>query len=274
LVRSIAPHDVFTALILEEAGIELLFLGGFGVSASAHGLPDLGFLGAGEMAEAARRLVARVAVPVIVDGDTGHGDLHHVARTVGEFERAGAAGMLLEDQESPKRCGHFDGKRVIPAAEMALKIRAAVRARQDQDFVILARTDAREPLGLDEAIDRAHRCLDAGADMTFVEAPRSRTELEAIATRVPGPKLANLLTHGKTPVLPAADLEAMGYRVAVLPIETLLVTAHAVRCLARDFLQTGQVRSLEGQMASFDDIKRLLGVERQLGLRSELERGG
>src|SRR2546421_5040923 len=143
VIRSLGAHDVFTARLIEAAGLETVFLGGFGTSASLLGLPDVGPLTLTEMADAVRRTARRVAIPVVADGDTGHGDLHNVVRTVREFEQAGAAGVLLEDQVTPKRCGHFAGKQVIPAAEMVLKLRAALDARQDPDFVLVARTDAR-----------------------------------------------------------------------------------------------------------------------------------
>src|SRR5215467_12216300 len=157
IIRSLGAHDVFTARLIEAAGLETVFIGGFGTSASMLGLPDVGFLTLTEMADAVRRMALRVSIPVVADGDTGHGDLHNVVRTVREFERAGAAGVLLEDQVSPKRCGHFAGKQVIPAAEMVLKLQAALGARDDPDFVIVARTDARAVEGIDAAIERANR---------------------------------------------------------------------------------------------------------------------
>src|ERR671936_2099212 len=156
VIRSLGAHDVFTARLVEAAGLETVFLGGFGTSASLLGLPDVGLITLTEMADAVRRMAARVSIPVVADGDTGHGDLHNVVRTVREFERAGAAGILLEDQVTPKRCGHFQGKQVIPAAEMVLKLNAAQDARRDRDFVLVARTDARAVEGIDAAIERAN----------------------------------------------------------------------------------------------------------------------
>src|SRR6266540_2723153 len=157
VIRSLGAHDVFSARLIEAAGLEAVFIGGFGTSASLLGLPDIGFLTLTEMADAVRRMAQRVAIPVVADGDTGHGDLHNVVRTVREFERAGAAGILLEDQVTPKRCGHFQGKQLIPAGEMVLKLRAALDARRDSDLVIVARTDARAVEGIDGAIERANR---------------------------------------------------------------------------------------------------------------------
>ena len=189
IVRSLGAHDVLTAVLIEQAGFESVFIGGFGTSASLYGLPDLNFLGMMEMADAVRRMASRVSIPVIADGDTGHGDLPNVMRCVVEFEAAGAAGVILEDQIFPKRCGHFEGKQVIPAEDMVLKFKAAVRARRDPDFLLIARTDAREPLGLDEAIDRVNRYCDVGADVAFIEAPLSMAELEAICRKRRAPQV-------------------------------------------------------------------------------------
>lgn len=260
ILRSLAAHDVFTAKICESAGIELLFLGGFGASASGWGLPDLGLLGLAEMADAARRMTSEVQIPVIVDGDTGYGAIPNVIRTVREFERAGAAGMLLEDQVFPKRCGHFAGKAVIPVTEMEDKLKAALDARTIPNFVVIARTDARSVEGLSAAIDRANRYADLGADICFVEAPQSRDELELIGRQVHAPQLANMLTGGATPILSAAELESLGFKICVAPIETLAICGFAVRELAHAMLQNGRVDTLSDRMLSFDEMKQLLGV--------------
>src|SRR2546425_164006 len=222
MIRSLGAHDVFTALMVEQAGFETVFIGGFGTSASMLGLPDLNFLTMTEMAEAVRRMASRVAIPVIADGDTGHGDLHNVQRTVESFQAAGAAGILLEDQVMPKRCGHFADKQVISTDEMVLKIKAAVRAKSDPDFLIFARTDARQMNGLDDAIDRVNRCCDAGADIAFIEAPQSLAELEAIPRRGKYPLFVNMLTRGGTPILPGKKLEQIGYINILSPIQRLM----------------------------------------------------
>lgn len=261
IVRSFAPHDVFSARVLEDAGIELLFLGGFGVSASVLGLPDIGLTTLTEMAEAVRRMADRLTVPLIADGDTGHGNLHNAARTVREFERAGASGMLIEDQVAPKRCGHFAGKQVVSSDEMLDRLKAVLDAREDGDFVIIARTDARAELGLDEAIDRANRFAEAGADVCFVEAPRSRDELARIAAEVPHPQLANMLPGGVTPILPADELQELGFRIVVDPVGTLLATGHVVRQLAEAMLCDGQSDRSSEKLVSFDEIKQLLGLQ-------------
>src|SRR5437762_796072 len=261
MIRSLGAHDVFTALMVEQAGFETVFIGGFGTSASMLGLPDLNFLTLTEMADAVRRMAARVTIPVIADGDTGHGDLHNVQRTVEMVETAGASGILLEDQVMPKRCGHFANKQVIPTQEMVIKIKAAVGARSDPDFLIFARTDARQMNGLDDAIDRVNRCCDAGADIAFIEAPQSVAELAEIPRRVKHPLFVNMLSGGVTPISPVKDLEQMGYRIVVCPIESLLVCVRAIRVLCDTWKITGRVDHLATNAMSFDEVKKLLGVE-------------
>ncbi len=271
IIRSLGAHDVFTALIVEQAGFETVFIGGFGTSASMLGLPDLNFLTMTEMAEAVRRMASRVSIPVIADGDTGHGDLHNVQRTIEAFESAGAAGILLEDQVMPKRCGHFANKQVIPTDEMVLKIKAAARAKSNPDFLIFARTDARQMNGLEDAIDRVNRCCDAGADIAFIEAPQSLAELEEIPRRVKHPLFVNMLSGGVTPILPIKDLEQMGYKIVVCPIESLLVCARAMRELCEVWKTTGRVDQLATKAMSFEEVKKLLGVEEFLKLRQKLQ---
>ena len=239
-------------------------MGGFGTSASMLGLPDLNLLTMTEMADALRRMTARLTIPVIADADTGHGDLHNVRRTVECFEAAGAAGLLLEDQVMPKRCGHFADKQVIPAAEMVQKIRTAVAARSSDDFTIFARTDARQMNGLDDAVDRVNRCCEAGADIAFIEAPQSLAELEEIPKRVRHPLFANMLAGGVTPILSVRELEQLGYKLAVAPVETLSVTAQALRDLCSEWLTRGRVDETANAACSFAELKQLLGVNEWL----------
>lgn len=270
IIQSLGIHDVFSALIAEKSGYELLFIGGFGTSASLYGLPDLNFISMSEMADAIRRTTAAVGIPIIADGDTGHGDLHNVQHTVRSFEKAGAAGMLLEDQVMPKRCGHFREKQVIPKSEMILKIKAAVAAKEDTDFTIVARTDARQVTGIEDAIDRINAYCQAGADVAFIEAPESTDELQRIAKEVPYPLFANMLTGGKTPIHSSDELEAMGYKFAVLPVETLMVCARALEDLCVAFKQTGKVDALAASATSFDELKSMLGVDKHLGIKDAL----
>jgi 2-methylisocitrate lyase-like PEP mutase family enzyme len=270
IIRSLGAHDVFTARLIEAAGLETVFIGGFGTSASLLGLPDVGLITLTEMADAVRRMAQRVSIPVVADGDTGHGDLHNVVRTVREFERAGAAGILLEDQVTPKRCGHFEGKQVIPVEEMESKLRAARTARRDRDFVVVARTDARAVEGIDAAIDRANRYGEAGADVCFIEAPQSRQELERIPRAVRFPLLVNMLSGGVTPILPVAELQQLGYKIVVCPIESLLVAGAAVRRLIDALLTRGRCDFPAGEMMTFAEVKKVLGLDEVLGIRDRL----
>jgi 2,3-dimethylmalate lyase len=270
IIPTMAVHDVFTGLIAEQAGIDAIFMGGFGTSASMLGLPDLNFLTMTEMADAIGRMTRRLSIPVIADGDTGHGDLHNVHRTVESFEAAGAAGILLEDQVMPKRCGHFAEKQVIPTAEMVRRIKTAAGARSNPDFTIFARTDARQMNGLDDAIDRVNQCCDAGADIAFIEAPQSLAELDAIPRRVPHPLFANMLTGGVTPILSVAELGQLGYKIAVAPIESLLVTAKAMRDLCTAWKNEGRVDQIANDAMTFAEVKDLLGVDHYLKLGKDL----
>lgn len=270
VIRSLGAHDVFTARLIEAAGLETVFLGGFGTSASLLGLPDVGLITLTEMADAVRRMAMRVSIPVVADGDTGHGDLHNVVRTVREFERAGAAGVLLEDQVTPKRCGHFEGKQVIPAAEMELKFKAACDARTDPDFVIIARTDARAVEGLSSAIERVNRYAQAGADVCFIEAPQGLEELERIPREVKHPLLVNMLTGGVTPILPVEELGRLGYKIVVCPIESLLVAGTAIQRLIQAIVTRGRVDLPADEMMTFAEVKKLLGLDKVMGLRERL----
>ncbi len=265
VLPSLGVHDVFTARLCEQAGLEVLFLGGFGAAASLFGLPDVGLVTLTEMADAVRRMASRVNIPIVADGDTGHGDLHNVVRTVQEFERAGAAGMLLEDQVHPKRCGHFEGKQIIPCADMVRKLKAALHARRDPDFVLFARTDARASEGIEGALARARAYAEVGADVCFIEAPQSVEELRRIPREAPGLHLANMLTGGATPILSAQELGDLGFKIAVCPIETLLAAGAAVQKLVRALLAMGRVdRGVE--MMSFAEVKETLGLREILGV--------
>lgn len=271
VISTLGAHDVLTAVMVEQCGFDSVFIGGFGTSASLYGLPDLNFLGMSEMVDATRRMTHRVSIPVIADADTGHGDLHNVMRCVNEFEGSGAAGIILEDQVFPKRCGHFGGKEVIPADEMLMKFKAAVAARQNPDFIFIARTDSRETDGLDDAIERINRYCDAGADVAFIEAPLSIDELEEICKRVEYPKLINMLALGKTPILSTEELEQMGFKIVVAPIDSVLMTAHCMREMAEVFKREGHTKSLEDKMVGFDEVKDILGLAEYLNLKEKLK---
>ena len=272
IIVSLGIHDAFSALIAERAGFDMLFLGGFGVSASRLGLPDLNFLNLSDMELAVQQITRQLSIPLIADGDTGHGDLPQVRQTVERLAAAGASGILLEDQLFPKRCGHFLKKQVISKGEMLEKIEVAVDSRPDEDFVIIARTDARALNGLDDAIDRVNAYCKLGADVAFIEAPESRSELERISKRVSYPLFANMLVGGKTPILPVSELEQLGFKFAVSPVETLMVCGSAMQSMLKELMQSGNLtHHLEDKM-SFDTLKEVLNLEGHLNTKTERER--
>ena len=240
LLMAPGAYDVLSARIIEMAGFDAVYMTGYGTSASVLGQPDVGLLTASEMAERARNIVAAVNVPVIVDGDTGFGNPLNVTRTVQLYEQAGAAAIQLEDQVFPKRCGHMLGRRVIPMSEMIQKIKAACDARRDQDFVVIARTDARTNHGIEEALKRGEAYAEAGADVLFIESPESVSELEQINKAFPNtPTLANMIEGGRTPFLSAQQLEALGFAVALYPTGPLYVAAKAVKGYVEELKAVG-----------------------------------
>lgn len=258
----VAPgaFNAFSAKIIERSGFPVVYLTGYGASANLLGAPDFGLLTLTEMADHAARMVQAVSVPVVADGDTGYGNAINVRRTIAEYERAGVAAIQLEDQLHPKRCGHMEGKEIIAAEEMVQKLRAAVDARKDPDFVIIARTDARALLGMDEAIRRARMYMDAGADVIFVEAPQNREELARVAREVKAPLLANMIEHGKTPLLSAAELQDLGYKLVIFPLAALYMAARAVLDCAQVLMQTGTTESIIPRMLPFHQFNDLVGL--------------
>ncbi len=215
----VAPgvYDAYLARCVERAGFEAVYMTGAGVSHTRLGVPDLGLLSFAEMVEQADRIADAVELPLIADADTGYGNTMNVARTIRAYERAGVSACHIEDQQMPKRCGHFDEKRVTPLGEMMAKLKAALDARTDPEFVIIARTDARTVESLDAALERANAYAEAGADMIFVESPLSEDELALIGRTVNAPLLANMVESGKTPILPAERLQALGFSVVIHP---------------------------------------------------------
>ena len=254
-------YDALSARLVEEAGFAAVYMTGFGSSASQLGRPDVGLLTMSEMVDNARRIVAAVGIPVIADADTGYGNPINVIRTVQEFERAGVAAIHLEDQLAPKRCGHLDGKQLIPAEEMAAKLRAAVEARDSADFLLIARTDARAVEGLDAAIARARLYREAGADVLFVEAPQSEAEIRAVAAAFPGmPLLFNWAEGGKTPAVEQELLAELGFAIVIFPISTLLAATGAIReVLARIREDGSPVRALSG-LPGFGEFLDFIGL--------------
>ena len=252
-------YDALTARLVEQAGFDAVYMTGFGTTASLLGRPDVGLLGQAEMADNARRMAAVVDVPLIADADTGYGNAINVVRTVREYEQAGVAALHLEDQVSPKRCGHMSGKQVVPSSEMEAKIRAAVDARTDPDFVIIARTDVVQVDGVDAGIDRARRFADAGADVLFVEAPTSEADIEKIAGALAGHKLLfNWAEGGRTPALSLDRLREMGFALVLFPISTLLAATGAVQATLQRLKAAG---TPEVEVGALDDFARLVGLD-------------
>ena len=256
------------ARLVAEQGFDALYMTGAGTTASRLGMPDVGLLGVTEMADNAGRIAEAAGLPLIADADTGYGGPINVRRTVRCYERAGVAGVHMEDQDWPKRCGHLAGKTLIPAAEMCAKVRAAVDARSDPDFIVIARTDAIAVEGFESALDRARAYEEAGADVLFVEAPTTMEEIEAIPRAFTRPTLYNMAMSGKTPVLPAREIEALGFGVVIYPGLSLSAAIPAIRRALAELRETGGIEASSADMASFRDFFELMGLEAVQGLES------
>ena len=249
--------DALSAKLIAQAGFRLTFMSGFATSAARIGAPDLGLMSYAEVLDQARNITEAVPIPLIADGDTGYGNAMNVRRTVRGFARAGAAAVMIEDQVAPKRCGHTPGKAVVAREEAFDRIRAAVDARAEDDILILARTDARHEHGLAEAIARAERFAELGADILFVEAPRTVEEMRAVCADLPGPKMANIVEGGETPELSHRELAEIGYGVAAYPL-TLLSAAMRAMTAALDALAADAPR--EG-LTDFAELRRRIGFD-------------
>ena len=248
-------HDAMSARLIQEAGFEIGFMSGFAVSASRLGMPDTGLISYGELVDQGTNICRAVTIPMIGDGDTGFGSAQNVKRTVQGYARAGFACIMLEDQVAPKRCGHTEGKAVVARDEALMRIRAAVDARDaGEDILIMARTDARID-SLDEAIARCRLFREIGADITFLEAPTTEAEMRRYCAEVDGPKMANLIEGGKTPLLPPAQLEAIGYAIAVYPLTMLNVSIQAMRSALTN-LRRGERAAAA---MDFDELKQAVG---------------
>ena len=258
--------DALSARIAEQVGFDAMFQTGYGSSAALLGMPDFGFLNAGETVDNARRIIRAVKVPVLVDADTGYGNPLNVWRLVQDLESLGAAGIFLEDQIWPKRCGHMIGKDVIPKDEYLPKLKAAVEARKSKGFVIVARTDARAPIGLDEAIERGKAYKKVGADVIFVEAPRSIEELKKVAEEIDAPLVANMIEDGVTPTLSAQELLNLGYRMAVFPLSALYSATYAMRQVLTELKKTGATRVTRKMMVTFKDFNRFVDLDKYMNL--------
>jgi 2-methylisocitrate lyase-like PEP mutase family enzyme len=253
--------DAFGARLIEQAGFDAAYMTGFGTSASLLGRPDVGLLGLTEMVDHARRIAGAIDVPLVADADTGYGNPINVIRTVQLYQQAGVAGIHLEDQVSPKRCGHMEGKQVIERGEFEAKIRAAVEARTDPNFVLIARTDARAPHGLAEALDRAKAARDAGADLLFVEALQGRDELETVASELADvPLLFNWVEGGKTPGLTVSEIADLGFALVIFPISILLAATRAMQDTLRELKTNGVPTGPLTESGIFADYTDLIGL--------------
>lgn len=262
IVSMVACPDSLSARIAERTGFKAIFQAGYTTSASELAMPDRGVADFGIMVNRAREIVNAVGIPVFADADTGYGSVRNVARTVRTYESIGVAGLFLEDQKWPKRCGHMDGKSVIPMEEMVEKIRTAAAARVNSNFLIMSRTDARAVYDLDEAIKRSRAYHEAGADLVFIEAPQSKNELKEIANAFPNvPLMANMIEHGKTPLMTADELQELGFRIMVHPTALAYAQTYAEQHLLKELLEKKTTAGFMDQLIPFDQFNRFIGLD-------------
>ncbi len=254
-------YDMISAKIADGMGFDALYMTGYGTVASHLGLPDAGLATYSDMVGRVERVASMTRTPLIADGDTGYGGLLNVRHTVRGYEAAGAAGIQLEDQQFPKKCGHTPGRRVVPVEEMVRKIEVAVESRRSDDFLIIARTDARTSLGLDEALSRAKAYQDAGADILFVESPESEAEMARIGASLQRPLLINLVDGGSTPMLPRARLQEMGFRLAIYPVTGFLAAAAALQSVYQTLRRDGSGEAIDVPLYPFPEFSKLMGFE-------------
>jgi 2,3-dimethylmalate lyase len=262
LISAPGIFDMVSARIADRMGFDALYMTGFGVVASHLGLPDAGLATYSDMVGRVGQICSQVMTPVIADGDTGYGGLLNVDFTVRGYEAAGAQAIQIEDQEFPKKCGHTPGRRVVSLEDAVRRIKVCVEARSSKDFLIIARTDARTSLGLDEALRRGEAFVRAGADILFIESPESVEEMAQIARSFDVPLIANMVEGGRTPVLGRAELEQIGFKIAIFPVSGLLAAAAALESVYGEIQSTGSSRDWRGQFYSFEDFTGLMGFER------------
>jgi carboxyvinyl-carboxyphosphonate phosphorylmutase len=267
----VAPgaYDCLTAKIIEREGFPAVYMTGAGTAVTRVGKPDLGFASLTEMLANASAMTSTIRVPLIADADTGYGGALNVYRTIQEYEKAGVAALHIEDQAFPKRCGHLDGKEVIPLADMVVKLRAACDARTDEDFVMIARTDALAVTGLDDTLRRCVAYAEAGADVLFVEALRTEAEIDRLRYEVDVPLLYNFVEHGKSPLIPVAHLEALGFKMVIFPGSLMLSVYTLAQRILREIRQHGTTASLLGEMGSVVDLFNLMGMREALALEAQ-----
>jgi len=259
-------YDALSAKIASRAGFEVIFITGYSLSATLLGEPDFGLLTQTEVVAAAQRICAVVETPVIVDADTGYGNAVNVMRTVQDLIRAGAAGMFLEDQVWPKRCGHMKGKQVISLDEQLKKLKAAIEAKSNSDFFIVARTDSRQALGLSEAIARGRAFREAGADAVFIEAPETKNEMREIAKQVPGPLVANMLERGVTPLMGPKELQDLGFDLVVWPLAPLYAVARSLTDVYTTLRREGSTMSILDRLMPFDEFNQIVGLNEKYAI--------
>jgi 2-methylisocitrate lyase-like PEP mutase family enzyme len=259
-------YDALSAKIAARAGFEVIFITGYSVSATLLGEPDFGLLTQTEVVSAARRICSVVDTPVIVDADTGYGNAINVIRTVQDLIRAGAAGMFLEDQVWPKRCGHMKGKQVIALDEQLKKLTAAIEAKGHSDFFIVARTDSRQALGLNEAITRGIAFKQAGADAVFIEAPESKEEMKEISKQVPGPLVANMLERGVTPLMGPTELKDLGFDLIVWPLAPLYAVAKSLTDVYSTLRRNGSTLEILDRLMPFNEFNGIVGLDEKYAL--------
>lgn len=263
-------YDALTAKIAEQVGFEAIFQTGYGTSASLLALPDFGFLSITETIENARRITRAVDIPLIVDVDTGYGNPLTVSKLVNDLQRIGAAGIFLEDQVWPKRCGHMTGKEVINSNEYIQKLKSAIDAKKkDSDFIIVSRTDAMAPLGIEEAIKRGKIYSKMGADIVFVEAPRSVEDMKKIADQIDAPLVANMIEDGITPNLTSTELLEMGYKIALFPLSGLFSSSFAIFETFKTLKETGTTQTLKDKMMKFKEFNKLVGLDRYMSMENK-----
>jgi len=253
-------YDALSARIAQNVGFNAAFQTGYGTSATLLGMPDFGFLNAGETIDNARRIINSVDIPILVDIDTGYGNPLNVWRTVTDLEKLGAGGIFLEDQVWPKRCGHMKGKSVISKEDYVQKLKAAIDARKSKDFIIVARTDSLALYGIDEAIERGKEFQKIGADVIFIEAPKTLEEMKKITAEIDAPLLANMIEEGVTPNLPAKDLEKLGFRMVVFPLSALYSSTYAIKNVLLSLQKTGMTKNLKKKMITFKEFNDFVNL--------------
>jgi len=265
-------YDAIGAKIVEKVGFEAMFQTGYGTSATLFGMPDYGFIGSTETVDNARRICRAVSIPVIVDVDTGYGNALTVDKLVRELEVAGASGIFLEDQKWPKRCGHMQGKEVIPKDEYAEKLQAAIDARSNKDFIIVARTDARAIEGLDNAIERGLYYKKIGADVIFIEAPKNIQEMSKIGNAIDAPLVANMIEGGVTPISSVSKLHKMGFKIILYPLSVLFSNTYASLQILRELKRSGSTVKLKKSMVNFDQFNEIVELSKYKKLEKQYKK--